>query len=199
MNMSKWFVNLAKCAVGRLPSGALLACAQTPDLVDNAFLWASAVGHIALNRYSTAPPTCTGDWIHINGMRFHGRHGVLPEETRLGQNFLVDIKLQVDATRAGASDALEDTVNYAAVYEDVKEIVEGPPCKLIEAVAQRAVNKVMLRHPEVRQVDFTIRKLAIPGLPSVVDSVGVQIRRFRQRPCSAPQLEPSAGGNVPSV
>ncbi|PNH05002.1 Dihydroneopterin aldolase, partial [Tetrabaena socialis] len=57
-----------------------------------------------------------GDWIHLTGMRFHGRHGVLPEETRLGQPFVVDAKLQVDTSRAGASDALADTVNYAAVY-----------------------------------------------------------------------------------
>ncbi|GIL86316.1 hypothetical protein Vretimale_13707 [Volvox reticuliferus] len=118
------------------------------------------------------------------------------QETRLGQSFLVDVKLQVDATRAGDSDALEDTVNYAAVYGDVKEIVEGPPCKLLEAVAHRAVNTVLQRHPGVQQVDFTIRKLAIPGVPSVVESVGVQIRRQRQRSCSAPQLEPSAGGNA---
>ncbi|GIL53851.1 hypothetical protein Vafri_9484 [Volvox africanus] len=117
MNMSKGFVNLVKCALGRVPSGALLVCAQPPAFVVDSLLWASAIGHSELPRYSTAPPTCTGDWIHINNMRFHGRHGVLPEETRLGQNFLVDIKLEVDATRAGASDALEDTVNYVAVYE----------------------------------------------------------------------------------
>ncbi|EFJ48393.1 hypothetical protein VOLCADRAFT_81158 [Volvox carteri f. nagariensis] len=119
------------------------------------------------------------DWIHITGMRFHGHHGVLPEETRLGQSFVVDLKLQVNTSRAGFSDDLEDTVNYAAVYGDVKSVVEGAPCKLLEAVAHRAVSAVLQRHPRVRQVDFTIRKLAIPGVPSVVESVGVQIRRQR--------------------
>lgn len=55
---------------------------------------------------------------------------------------------------------------------DVKAIVEGPPLRLLEAVAHRAVSTVLERHAAVQQVDFSIRKLSIPGVPSVVESVG---------------------------
>ncbi|GFR52890.1 hypothetical protein Agub_g15523 [Astrephomene gubernaculifera] len=112
-----------------------------------------------------------GDWIHLNGMRFHGRHGVLTEETRLGQTFVVDVRLQVDTERAGVSDELEDTVNYAAVYGSIRGVVEGPPCKLLEAVAHRACNLVLADHAAVREMVLSIRKLSIPGVPSLVDSV----------------------------
>ncbi|GLC53731.1 hypothetical protein PLESTB_000781300 [Pleodorina starrii] len=147
------------------------ACPKAP--VGGASLWESPV-NLGLNAprpYSTAALAGESDWIHITGMRFFGRHGVLPEETRLGQSFLVDVKLEVDTSAAGASDALEDTVSYAAVYGDIKSVVEGAPCQLLEAVAHRAVGAVLREHPAVRQVDFTIRKLSIPGVPSVVESV----------------------------
>ncbi|KXZ44770.1 hypothetical protein GPECTOR_62g885 [Gonium pectorale] len=112
-------------------------------------------------------------------MRFHGRHGVLPEETRLGQTFLVDARLRVDTARAGASDALENTVSYADVYGDIKAVVEGPPCKLLEAVAHRAAESVLARHGGVHEVVLGVRKLSIPGVPSLVESVGVEVRRRR--------------------
>ncbi|KAG2431642.1 hypothetical protein HYH02_013219 [Chlamydomonas schloesseri] len=112
-------------------------------------------------------------------MRFHGRHGVLAEETRLGQPFVVDASLQVDTSRAGATDDLTDTVSYADVYKDIKGVVEGEPCKLLEAVAHRACAAVLAQHRGVREMRLAIRKLSIPGVPSVVESVGVEVHRHR--------------------
>lgn len=119
------------------------------------------------------------DWIHIRGMRFHGRHGVLPEETSLGQPFVADASLLVDVRQAGDSDRLEHTVNYAEVYSDIRSVVEGPPLQLLEAVAHRGADLVLRRHPRVRAVRLGVRKLCIPGLHSVVDSVGVEVMRRR--------------------
>lgn len=53
----------------------------------------------------------------LKGLVFHGYHGVLEEERRLGQKFVVDIEASADLSRAGATDDLQDTVNYAAVYQ----------------------------------------------------------------------------------
>lgn len=57
------------------------------------------------------------DTILLKGLVFHGYHGVLEEERRLGQKFVVDIEASADLARAGQTDDLADTVNYAAVYQ----------------------------------------------------------------------------------
>ena len=83
------------------------------------------------------------DFIHLNNMEFYGYHGALPEETKLGQRFRVSLSLAVDLKAAGESDDLEQTVNYAEVYYLCREIVEGEPKKLIEAVAERIAGDVL--------------------------------------------------------
>lgn len=76
------------------------------------------------------------DYIHLNEMEFYGYHGALPEETKLGQRFRLTVSLATNLEEAGKTDNLDKTVNYAEVYERCKEIVEGEPKKLIEAVAE---------------------------------------------------------------
>ena len=59
----------------------------------------------------------SGDRVLLRGLLFHAHHGVLPAERTLGQKFELDLALSVDLRAAGASDALEDTISYAEVYE----------------------------------------------------------------------------------
>ena len=58
-------------------------------------------------------------------MKFYGYHGALTAENEI---FLVDVTLKVDLTKGGQTDNVKDTVHYGEVFEDVKDIVEGPPC-----------------------------------------------------------------------
>ena len=57
------------------------------------------------------------DKIYINRMEFYGYHGVFPEENRLGQRFAVDIAVSLDLKKAGETDELEHSVNYAELYQ----------------------------------------------------------------------------------
>ena len=59
------------------------------------------------------------------------------KRTRLGQRFAVDLAVSLDLKKAGETDELEHSVNYAELYQVSKDIVEGPPYKLVEAVAER--------------------------------------------------------------
>jgi len=79
------------------------------------------------------------DRILMDGMGFFGRHGVFPAERELGARFSVDVELEGDLRAAGASDRLEDTIDYALAYDLVRQVVEGEPCHLLEAVAERIV------------------------------------------------------------
>lgn len=88
------------------------------------------------------------DYIHVNEMLFFGYHGVLPEETKLGQRFRVTVSLATDLTEAGTTDDLTKTVNYAEVYELCKEVVEGPPAKLIEVVAETIAQRILAVYSE---------------------------------------------------
>lgn len=106
-----------------------------------------------------------GDVIRLVGLGGIGRHGVLPEERRDGQRFLVDLDLHVDTSVAAGSDDLADTVDYAAVAGDVRDIIEGEPVNLLETLAARVAGAVMA-HDRVRAVDVTVHKPEAPlGLP----------------------------------
>jgi dihydroneopterin aldolase len=64
------------------------------------------------------------DKIIINGMLYYGYHGVLREEEVLGQKFTVNATLFLTLGDAAKSDHLECTVNYAEIYNLIKNIVE---------------------------------------------------------------------------
>jgi dihydroneopterin aldolase len=119
------------------------------------------------------------DRIRLNEMVFYGYHGVLPEEQALGQRFVVDVELVTDLRAAGVSDDLEQTVNYAAVYTAVRDIVTGPPRKLIEAVAEQIAARILADHAAVERVRVRVRKPAVPIAGSVLGSAEVQIERTR--------------------
>lgn len=62
----------------------------------------------------------------------------------------------------------------------IREIVEGPPAQLIEAVAERIAGRVLAEHPGVAAVTVGVAKphVAVSG---VVHSLGVEVTRRRQR------------------
>lgn len=81
--------------------------------------------------------TSATDRVLVEGMEFFGYHGVNPPERELGQRFVVDVALSLDLRPAGESDDLDRTVSYAAVFKTARDVVEGQPCQLLEAVAER--------------------------------------------------------------
>ncbi len=118
------------------------------------------------------------DTIFMNGMEFYGYHGFFPEEQRLGQRFVISLTLLCDLEPAARNDDLALTVDYGDVYNIVKEVVEGPPYKLVESVAQDVANVVLGTYPMVDQIKVHLEK---PGAPiaGVFATVGVEIVRSR--------------------
>src|SRR5258708_36459060 len=99
--------------------------------------------------------------IMIAGLRELGVHGVLPEEQSRPQPFEVDVELEVDLTRAGESDALDDTVDYAAVSEAVSRVVRSERHQLLERLATR-IAEVCRVDERVTGVAVTVRQLHPP-------------------------------------
>ena len=119
-----------------------------------------------------------GDYIELTGMEFYGYHGCLEEERKTGQYFLVDLVMRVDLSEAGRTDALEKTVNYASVFACVREIVEGEPKHLIEAVAESIAEKVLLDFPLIEGLRVTVHKPSAPIAGKFRD-VAVSVERAR--------------------
>ena len=110
----------------------------------------------------------------MEGMAFFGRHGVFPAERELGARFTIDVALEGDLRAAGRSDRLEETIDYAQAYNLVREVVEGEPCHLLEAVAQRIADR-LLELPRVERATVRVHKK--PPLPGEFRSVAVEISR----------------------
>ena len=120
------------------------------------------------------------DRIVLEGMRFYGFHGVNPEERVLGQEYLVDLAVEMDLRPAGASDRLEDTISYAHIYRAVRDIMEGEPRNLLEAAAQSIVDRVLADFP-VDSVSVCVKKPHPPIRGSVIENAIVEIFRRRER------------------
>ena len=102
-------------------------------------------------------------WAHV---------GVPEAERRRRQKVLIDLELGLDLKKAGRTDRVEATVDYAAVAREVKRLAEGRSFRLVEAMAE-SVAQAVRRRFRVKQVRVRIRKFSVPG----VGSVGVEITR----------------------
>lgn len=118
------------------------------------------------------------DKINVKDMEFYGYHGVFPEETKLGQRFRVSLSLEMDLSKAGRSDDIDDSVNYGEVYSLCKEVVEGKPYKLLEALAETLADRILGDFPKVENCTIEVIK-PDPPIPGHYRSVSVEITRGR--------------------
>jgi dihydroneopterin aldolase len=115
------------------------------------------------------------DRILIQGIQFHGHHGVREEERKLGQRFAVDVELTLDLAEAGRRDELSATVDYEQVHAVVVEIGTREQFRLLEALASRLATTILERFP-VRQVAVRVAKPS-PPIAGLVGGVSVEITR----------------------
>ncbi len=120
------------------------------------------------------------DEIHIENLEFFARHGVFPEETKLGQKFIVSLTMYMNTRKAGKSDNLEISVDYGAVSHFITDYMKENTFLLIEAAAENLVRELLLHFPLVKGIDLELKKPWAPiGLP--VEYASVKISRFWHR------------------
>ncbi|MEN3533490.1 dihydroneopterin aldolase [Microbispora sp. ZYX-F-249] len=122
-------------------------------------------------------PTTSRDTVRLTGLRARGRHGCLPAERELGQEFVIDVALRFDTAPAAAADDLTLTVDYGALAGELVRIVEGEPVNLIETLAERLA-AACLAHERVEEAEVSVHKPAAP-IPLPFADVVVTIRRGR--------------------
>ena len=92
------------------------------------------------------------DEIHIEDLEVFANHGVFPEETKLGQKFLISLTMYVDSRSAGKTDCLESSVDYGDVSCFITEYTKAHPRKLIESAAGELAEAIMLRYTILKGV-----------------------------------------------
>ncbi|MCX5515272.1 dihydroneopterin aldolase [Kaistia algarum] len=118
------------------------------------------------------------DRILISDLRFFAHHGLHPEEEALGQRFIVSLVLELDLSKAGTSDAMEDSVHYGEVVATTEAIVTQRRFKLIEALADAIAGTILERFPLVERITVRVEKPGAP-IPIATGLVAVEIERGR--------------------
>ena len=96
-------------------------------------------------------------YIWLKGVRFQAFHGVMPQEQRVGGDFIVDLRVGYPLEAAMKSDDVADTLNYASLYTLLyKEMHQ--PSQLLEHVAGRIAKAIEATFPQVRSIDLTLTK-----------------------------------------
>ena len=103
----------------------------------------------------------TESYICLHEVRFYAFHGVMPQERRVGGEFLVSVKVGYPLEKAMSSDDVADTLNYAELYELVKKEMMQPS-GLLEHVMGRIVEAIEKAFPEVTSVEVKIKKVNPP-------------------------------------
>lgn len=100
--------------------------------------------------------------VEVDGLRVRARHGVMPQERLVGNEFEVSLSLEYPpALKAIKSDNVEDTLNYARAVEIVSRVM-AEPSDLIEHVAGRIYEAIMKEFPEVASGRIVVSKPAPP-------------------------------------
>lgn len=117
------------------------------------------------------------DKIILDGMEFYGYHGVHKAEHELGQPFVIDVVLSLDLRPAGQTDDPGRAVDYAAVYNTVRDITVRGRFALLEALAERIAAALLGEYP-VDAVRVRVKKPRAP-IPGRLGYAAVEIVRKR--------------------
>jgi dihydroneopterin aldolase len=112
-------------------------------------------------------------------MVFQGRHGVSATEQRNDQPFHIDVEMVLNLQPAAVEDDLGRTVDYGAVFEVARTVVESTSYRLIEALAEALAQEVLTAFPPIIEVGIRVRKPKAP-IEGTLAWAGVEIWRRRQ-------------------
>ena len=111
--------------------------------------------------------------IFLKNIRFHAYHGVLEQENMVGNDYLVNLSLEYDFSRAMQTDELSGTINYAEVYELLKREM-AKPSKLLEHVAGRIGDSLFAVYPSIKEIQLSVTKIN-PPMGADSDGAGVEV------------------------
>ncbi|MDP4173140.1 MAG: dihydroneopterin aldolase [Bacteroidota bacterium] len=116
--------------------------------------------------------------IRIKKATFYAYHGVLSEEQSVGGIFEADVDMYTDFQLAAEHDNLKETVDYDRVYKFIYKLALEKKYKLIETLALRIADGILLNFLNVMKVAVRVRKNSVP-VGGYVDCVEVEVIKER--------------------
>ncbi len=118
------------------------------------------------------------DKILITGIQALGYHGLLEDERKNGQLFVVDAEVELDLSEAAKNDDIKKSVDYNALAILIHSAITGPAVNLIESLAHRIGIKALETFKEIDEIKVTVHKPKAPIEVSFTDaSVSIKVKR----------------------
>lgn len=117
--------------------------------------------------------------IFLDRVRLRAFHGVMPQERRVGGDFLVSLKVDYDFSRALDTDDVADTLSYADLL-DVVQREMAVPSRLLEHVAGRIARTVVSAYPATASVWVRIVKVN-PPMGADCEGAGVELHLINDK------------------
>lgn len=121
--------------------------------------------------------TVKESYIHLHNLRFHAYHGVLAQERKTGGEFVVNVRVAYPLRQAMQTDNVDDTLNYAELFEIINKEMQTPS-SLLEHVVGRIGESIFRHFAQVSSVWLTIAK---KNPPMGADSDGAAVEVLLER------------------
>ncbi len=118
-------------------------------------------------------------YILLENVKFYAFHGVLPQERKVGNDYQVNLRIGYDISRAMVSDDVNDTLNYAEVYQLLSQEMSVPSA-LLERVAGRIGDRLFRKFPAIQSIDLTIIKVN-PPMGADSEGAGVEVHLINDK------------------
>lgn len=121
----------------------------------------------------------SSSYVNLDNLRFHAFHGVLPQERKTGNDYVVNLHIKYDFSKAMATDNVVDTLNYAEVYQVVASEMREPSL-LLERVAGRIGESLFDQFPEIEEIHLKVVKQN-PPMGADCDGAGVEVHLINDK------------------
>lgn len=123
-------------------------------------------------------------YIYLKGVRFHAYIGVGEQEMVVGNDYVVDLRLQYPFVKALQTDDVVDTLNYAGVYDLVRNVMSRK-AKLLEFVAGEIAHELITAYPQIEAIDVKLTKVN-PPMGADCDGAGVELHLINDKTIDIP-------------
>ncbi len=117
--------------------------------------------------------------IKVENIRVFAHHGCLEEETKIGSDYRVDLKVKADLRTSAKSDKLSDTIDYVFLNRIVRDEM-SKPAYLLETVGRRILDRIFNEDSNVTKATVWVSKLN-PPIGGDVEKVTIKMTDKRKK------------------
>ena len=112
--------------------------------------------------------------IELNDLHFFVKQGLYKEEELIENELVIDVHITFNAPENGI-EHISQTVNYAAVYQMIKELLATRQY-LLETTATHICDRIATQYLFIKEITVSIRKCK-PPIVNFTGSVGIRYTR----------------------